>query len=112
MIECPSGFSGAESGGVVDRPHALVGSPIFALSSGQVDRAELLGSRGIHLPTGADGLVAAGEVDRAAGPGDRGGPHATRDGLGAAEDRKSTRLNSSHVAISYAVFCFKKKKHT
>src|SRR5439155_21642125 len=26
-------------------------------------------------------------------------------------DRKSTRLNSSHVAISYAVFCLKKKKH-
>src|SRR5437870_11509471 len=26
-----------------------------------------------------------------------------------AEDRKSTRLNSSHVAISYAVFCLKKK---
>src|SRR5437868_8101474 len=25
------------------------------------------------------------------------------------EDRKSTRLNSSHVSISYAVFCFKKK---
>src|SRR5439155_27301035 len=32
-------------------------------------------------------------------------PH---DGL----DRKSTRLNSSHVAISYAVFCLKKKKPT
>src|SRR5690625_6176636 len=30
----------------------------------------------------------------------------TRDG-----DRKSTRLNSSHVAISYAVFCLKKKKN-
>src|SRR5690625_5805092 len=35
----------------------------------------------------------------------------------AAKDRKSTRLNSSHVAISYAVFCLKKKikkkqKHT
>src|SRR5690625_6043468 len=28
----------------------------------------------------------------------------------ALEDRKSTRLNSSHVAISYAVFCLKKKK--
>src|SRR5437660_9039387 len=28
----------------------------------------------------------------------------------AALDRKSTRLNSSHVAISYAVFCLKKKK--
>src|SRR5690625_6067148 len=27
-----------------------------------------------------------------------------------ATDRKSTRLNSSHVAISYAVFCLKKKK--
>src|SRR5690625_6773337 len=27
-------------------------------------------------------------------------------------DRKSTRLNSSHVAISYAVFCLKKKKIT
>src|SRR5437660_3137165 len=27
----------------------------------------------------------------------------------APEDRKSTRLNSSHVAISYAVFCLKKK---
>ncbi len=27
-------------------------------------------------------------------------------------DRKSTRLNSSHVVISYAVFCLKKKKKT
>src|SRR5205807_5155452 len=26
-------------------------------------------------------------------------------------DRKSTRLNSSHLVISYAVFCLKKKKH-
>src|SRR5258708_27433086 len=26
-------------------------------------------------------------------------------------DRKNTRLNSSHQIISYAVFCFKKKKH-
>src|SRR3989442_8338198 len=29
---------------------------------------------------------------------------------GAPSDRKSTRLNSSHVRISYAVFCLKKKK--
>src|SRR3989442_4460002 len=29
----------------------------------------------------------------------------------AATDRKSTRLNSSHVRISYAVFCLKKKKN-
>src|SRR5256885_1789235 len=32
------------------------------------------------------------------------------DGTGQ-EDRKSTRLNSSHLVISYAVFCLKKKKH-
>src|SRR3989454_3322106 len=30
--------------------------------------------------------------------------------LGAVTDRKSTRLNSSHLVISYAVFCLKKKK--
>src|SRR5438067_5916412 len=30
----------------------------------------------------------------------------------ALRDRKSTRLNSSHVSISYAVFCLKKKKNT
>src|SRR5687768_17704696 len=32
--------------------------------------------------------------------------------LSIAEDRKSTRLNSSHGYISYAVFCLKKKKNT
>src|SRR2546426_2879017 len=31
-------------------------------------------------------------------------------GVGVALDRKSTRLNSSHLVISYAVFCLKKKK--
>src|SRR5256885_11811327 len=34
-------------------------------------------------------------------------------GLGhVAQDRKSTRLNSSHLVISYAVFCLKKKNRT
>src|SRR5437588_2315872 len=39
-------------------------------------------------------------------------PHAGRSGGGPrrALDRKSTRLNSSHTVISYAVFCLKKKK--
>src|SRR5436190_19514117 len=32
--------------------------------------------------------------------------------LGDQKDRKSTRLNSSHTVISYAVFCLKKKKKT
>src|SRR5256885_7915969 len=31
---------------------------------------------------------------------------------GSVKDRKSTRLNSSHLVISYAVFCLKKKKTT
>src|SRR5947207_5412881 len=35
--------------------------------------------------------------------------HADR-GVAQARDRKSTRLNSSHTVISYAVFCLKKKK--
>src|SRR3712207_6923080 len=34
------------------------------------------------------------------------------DGQVGAEDRKSTRLNSSHANISYAVFCLKKKTST
>src|SRR5699024_12422629 len=33
------------------------------------------------------------------------------DDIQVCQDRKSTRLNSSHVSISYAVFCLKKKKH-
>src|SRR5438874_6006118 len=36
----------------------------------------------------------------------------SRAGVGMEEDRKSTRLNSSHVEISYAVFCLKKKTVT
>src|SRR2546426_6780571 len=32
--------------------------------------------------------------------------------VGSDADRKSTRLNSSHLVISYAVFCLKKKKYT
>src|SRR3712207_8116618 len=46
-----------------------------------------------------DKFVAAVPKQRVAGPDD-------------AADRKSTRLNSSHANISYAVFCLKKKKKT
>src|SRR6478735_11031095 len=48
------------------------------------------------------GLPAGGRGHRRARPGGGGG-------LGR-RDRKSTRLNSSHLVISYAVFCLKKKK--
>src|SRR5690349_23494167 len=40
----------------------------------------------------------------------RAGGGRPRGRCGAWRDRKSTRLNSSHVEISYAVFCLKKKK--
>src|SRR5947207_9767955 len=43
------------------------------------------------------------------GGGARRRPHRHRCGFGH-RDRKSTRLNSSHTVISYAVFCLKKKK--
>src|SRR3712207_8685883 len=44
-----------------------------------------------------------GRAEKAGGDGDRVVP-------GRERDRKSTRLNSSHANISYAVFCLKKKK--
>src|SRR5437899_6106938 len=37
-------------------------------------------------------------------------PFAADSGTNPPQDRKSTRLNSSHLGISYAVFCLKKKK--
>src|SRR5256885_5771269 len=42
-------------------------------------------------------------------PGARCGPHDAHPPSDAGADRKSTRLNSSHLVISYAVFCLKKK---
>src|SRR2546430_11725351 len=52
----------------------------------------------------AVGGIVGGQV---LGEGDDGGLHRL-----VAQDRKSTRLNSSHSQISYAVFCLKKKKKT
>src|SRR2546422_7946076 len=61
--------------------------------------------------TGRRNRVARGGEGRLAAR----GPPPDRPPLGgparAARDRKSTRLNSSHGYISYAVFCLKKKKH-
>src|SRR5690606_41476060 len=49
------------------------------------------------------GDVRVGQREQAVGPHGQIGPDGVR-----VEDRKSTRLNSSHVKISYAVFCLKK----
>src|SRR5438874_9392449 len=62
--------------------------------------------------------ISAGPTDHAAAAPRAASNRGTRPRAGAAigttsrrvEDRKSTRLNSSHVEISYAVFCLKKKK--
>src|SRR3712207_8389578 len=63
------------------------------------------------------GVASEGEARGCSGHGDRGlGCLAKKDvepkrgSLSRSEDRKSTRLNSSHANISYAVFCLKKKK--
>src|SRR5436305_3482277 len=57
-----------------------------------------------------------GAADRRADDGPRVSRSAAGDGdrvlAAVPQDRKSTRLNSSHVRISYAVFCLKKKKKT
>src|SRR5690625_8052224 len=45
-------------------------------------------------------------------PGPAGRPHRIHRGGRFRADRKSTRLNSSHVANTYAVFCLKKKRLT
>src|SRR3712207_8848828 len=55
-----------------------------------------------HVPRLAFGCFGGGECVCDAGGGGR---------VRASGDRKSTRLNSSHANISYAVFCLKKKKH-
>src|SRR3712207_7439296 len=78
-----------------------------------VDRVEAPGFREddvvrVAEPRGVNGHRRAGNVPRLVG--------AARSAEGVAgvrrpQDRKSTRLNSSHANISYAVFCLKKKKH-
>src|SRR3712207_7364890 len=70
---------------------------------------------GDQLPAAEPGqppflLLLGGEVAQV-GPGDV-VVQSEADAGGADPDRKSTRLNSSHANISYAVFCLKKKKTT
>src|SRR5258705_7455808 len=64
-------------------------------------------------PVRAEGGEAAARAEVAGVKGDR-DEHDDRQhrhrGFLSRQDRKSTRLNSSHLGISYAVFCLKKKK--
>src|SRR5437773_11231212 len=74
----------------------LFRSQCLARRGGQADRASA--HAGVHRPR--QGRWERGRV--------RAPPvHPAQSDL---QDRKSTRLNSSHITISYAVFCLKKKK--
>src|SRR3712207_7155737 len=64
--------------------------------------------RGITIGNPAEESRYAGYIVRAA-PRYRQRRGTARDHRGCGPDRKSTRLNSSHANISYAVFCLKKK---
>src|SRR5437588_3259200 len=66
---------------------------------GSADREALAKGARMHLGAVFDQLDSRNGSDRYR--------YQRRDPLG---DRKSTRLNSSHTVISYAVFCLKKKK--
>src|SRR5437588_5511100 len=71
---------------------------------------EIIDSRG-NPTVEAEVILDSGVLGRAAVP--SGASTGTREAEEAPEgtaDRKSTRLNSSHTVISYAVFCLKKKK--
>src|SRR3712207_7908741 len=72
--------------------------------------AQLAGAaEAVALPERHGGGHAGGRRDHHPGAGDLLDPPAR--GAEQEEDRKSTRLNSSHSNISYAVFCLKKKKN-
>src|SRR5207249_11126243 len=100
--------------------HAPAAPPLYTLS---LHDALPISSRGVRLPRrpGTRHPLAPPapprHADERALP--RSGRHARvhrTEGVTASvviptrKDRKSTRLNSSHVSISYAVFCLKKKK--
>src|SRR3712207_8910297 len=70
--------------------------------------------RSDDLALGGDRQLLGGEVEveeQLVAVGQRRGAADERAASGDVQDRKSTRLNSSHANISYAVFCLKKKKH-
>src|SRR5256885_11770785 len=78
--------------------------------------ADALRQRQVHqlvrrvVAARGDDAVARAEVERRQGLGERDGRVLDEGDVPGRGDRKSTRLNSSHLVISYAVFCLKKKK--
>src|SRR5437899_8902826 len=79
---------------MIRRPPRSTLFPYTTLFRSYDNISELPGDRAVYIDISGVGAVRAGVHTRY---GDR-------------LDRKSTRLNSSHLGISYAVFCLKKKK--
>src|SRR5690606_40517008 len=73
-------------------------------------QAAVLGLDVERLPAADFPITEPLSMDRVVLLRDMARPYVFDDDAGVVEDRKSTRLNSSHVKISYAVFCLKKKK--
>src|SRR5690349_24194113 len=79
-------------------PYTTLFRSVYDLGGGTFDITILSLEDGVFQvrSTGGDSQLGGDDIDRAL--------------AGVLLDRKSTRLNSSHVEISYAVFCLKKKK--
>src|SRR3712207_7315032 len=102
---------------MIRRPPRSTLFPYTTLFRSDRECVALLGGEGrVPLDAGRSGVAAAGgnqrgaehEGDRTAADNVHGG--APRRADGDYQDRKSTRLKSSHANISYAGFCLKKKK--
>src|SRR5690606_39674052 len=97
---------------------ACASPPSAACSRGGTLAEREQGTQRLQRPTQGDGRSSACRIDQRRLPGAdelSGHQDSSRSHHGmhvCRSDRKSTRLNSSHVKISYAVFCLKKKRRT
>src|SRR5258705_9958039 len=83
---------------------------LFRSLGGELERVHArLGGAFLRATLHADEV---GDRDRGQEPDDQHDDHQLDQREPSLPDRKSTRLNSSHLGISYAVFCLKKKKIT
>src|SRR2546429_3997834 len=105
-------------GGYLPRDPARTPTPRYGLMKGQ-SGIEINGVPGAEWTRSAHAsplsdirLLAPAEPSKIVCVGRNYAAHAAELGNELPKDRKSTRLNSSHGYISYAVFCLKKKKKT
>src|SRR2546429_3172438 len=100
---------GADSPAESALPREAHSIALVAVAAGVLIQGDFAGEGAV------DKREVTGGKNHAGDPPDKPNPQAVVSGFGVAhrqrvQDRKSTRLNSSHGYISYAVFCLKKKK--